>query len=342
MQGMLRLSRRQKRSWLAYRVYCALEFLQNRGSAQEFDDQLRALADNDALALDGSYSLTRFITWAIPILGFLGTVLGITEAISGVTPEVLEKSLSTVTDGLALAFDTTALGLALTMVTMFVSFLTERAEQNILEIVDQYAEQNVGHRFERPDISLSPTDDRFRSQIDGALKSIQQAVEKQAEPWARALAEVDRRQLDKEKNQENLFVKAVEIALQRTLDAFGKRLEEMEKAAVSSSGATIEKLAVHARAVCEAGREQQQALARIIQGIASQAQTMAQVHDGEKELLRLQQILNQNLTALTGAGTFEQAVHSLTAAIHLLTTRTGAVAQAGEIKRPGTRPGAAA
>src|SRR5205085_5071560 len=120
-----------------------LDFLKNRGSARGLDDQLRALADEDALALDGSYSLTRFITWAIPILGFLGTVLGITGAISGVTPEVLENSLSTVTDGLALAFDATALGLALTMTTMFLSFLVERAEQNILASVDRFVENQL-------------------------------------------------------------------------------------------------------------------------------------------------------------------------------------------------------
>src|SRR5205085_11744944 len=127
-----------------------LDFLKNRGSARGLDDQLRALADNDALALDGSYSLTRFITWAIPILGFLGTVLGITKAISGVTPEVLEQSLSSVTDGLALAFDATALGLALTMVTMFAGFVVERAEQGVLEAVDRYAADQLAHRFERP------------------------------------------------------------------------------------------------------------------------------------------------------------------------------------------------
>ena len=33
--------------------------------------------------MEASYSLIRFITWAMPILGFLGTVLGITKAISG-------------------------------------------------------------------------------------------------------------------------------------------------------------------------------------------------------------------------------------------------------------------
>src|SRR5262249_46676755 len=124
---------RMRGTVIVRRAGAILDFLRSRGSAVELDDQLRTLADNDALALEGSYSLTRFICWAIPILGFLGTVVGITGAISGVTPEVLEKSLSTVTDGLALAFDTTALALGLTMLLMFLSFLVERAEQSVLD-----------------------------------------------------------------------------------------------------------------------------------------------------------------------------------------------------------------
>src|SRR5207247_4444274 len=114
------------------RVEHVLDFVESRGSVNELDDHIRTLADNDVMGQEGSYALLRFITWAIPILGFLGTVLGITQAIKGVTPEVLEKSLSSVTDGLALAFDTTALGLALTMVTMFCSFVVERFDQNVL------------------------------------------------------------------------------------------------------------------------------------------------------------------------------------------------------------------
>ena len=66
------------------------------------------LADQAAERLHESYSLVRTITWAVPILGFLGTVVGITMAIANVTPEQLDTSLGEVTDGLAVAFDTTA------------------------------------------------------------------------------------------------------------------------------------------------------------------------------------------------------------------------------------------
>ena len=43
----------------------------------------------------------------------------------------------------------TALGLGLTMVLMFISFLVERAEQTVLERVDATVEAELGHRFAR-------------------------------------------------------------------------------------------------------------------------------------------------------------------------------------------------
>ena len=138
-----------QKSWLVNRVAGVLDFLAGRGSAAELDDHLRDLADGDAIALENSYALIRFITWAIPILGFLGTVLGITGAINGVTPEILEKSTQHVTDGLALAFNATALALSLTMITMFLTYLVDRLEQSVLASVDEYAARHLAHRFER-------------------------------------------------------------------------------------------------------------------------------------------------------------------------------------------------
>src|SRR5207245_2022976 len=168
----------------------------SRGSAAELDDHLRTLADNDSIALEGSYSLVRFITWAIPILGFLGTVLGITGAISGVTPEVLEKSLSTVTDGLALAFDATALALGLTMVAMFLSFLVERAEQGVLDAVDRFADRELAHRFERTGAEGGEFVEVVRRNTDVLVGATEQLVRQQAALWASTLEESERRRAD--------------------------------------------------------------------------------------------------------------------------------------------------
>jgi hypothetical protein len=102
----------------------------------------------------------------------------------------------------------------------------------------------------------------------------------------------------------------------------------------------VEKLAAQARAICEAGREQQAAMAKIVQAVASHSQTLARLQDGEKQLVGLQETLNQNLQTLAGAATFEQAVHSLTAAIHMLITRSNALPLRPDESRG--RPGAAA
>src|SRR5262249_57583182 len=127
------------------------------------------------------------ITWAIPILGFLGTVLGITKAISGVTPERLENDLSTVTDGLALAFDATALALGLTMLLMFLSFLVERAEQGVLDMVDRYADAQLAHRFERTGPEGSEFVAVVRQNTAVLLRATEQLVQRQADIWTDTL-----------------------------------------------------------------------------------------------------------------------------------------------------------
>jgi biopolymer transport protein ExbB/TolQ len=340
---------RQRPRWVQgtlifQRAGAVLEFLRSRGSAAELDDHLRALADNDALALEGSYALTRFICWAIPILGFLGTVLGITGAISGVTPEVLEKSLSTVTDGLALAFDTTALALGLTMLLMFLSFLVERAEQSVLDVVDHFADQELAHRFERTRSEGGEFGEAVRHNSDLLLRATEQLVQRQAEVWAGTLAEVDRRRVETEERQQQHLTAALEAALERTLESHAKRLTTLEKQTVEHCAALFGQLQTLASAVREAGREQQNGLTQMAQSLAGQMKTLqalAQLHDGEKQLLQLQAALNQNLTTLAGTGAFEEAVHSLTAAIHLLTVRSLAAAP-GEGGRQLPRSGTAA
>ena len=181
-----RLSSRLRRTYVARRVVAILDFLAQRKSTAGLDDQMRTLADTDAFTLETSYALTRFITWAIPILGFLGTVLGITGAISGITPEVLEKSLSGVTDGLSEAFDSTALALGLTMITMFCSFLVERAEQGVLDLVDQYSEAQLAHRFQRSESATAAPQSQALFEVADRL------VQRQSELWAKTFTEKER------------------------------------------------------------------------------------------------------------------------------------------------------
>ena len=322
---MRKLSGFTLNTYLGQRVSAVLEFLYQRGSAADLDDQMRTLADNDVVSMEGGFALTRFITWAIPILGFLGTVLGITTAIHGATPEVLEKSLSSVTDGLSYAFDATALALALTMITMFLSFLVERDEQGVLDAVDRTIDRCLAHRFQR---SRAPTPGRSCWRCSRTREAMMEAmgrlVQKQAEVWARTVAEMDRRSEETHAKPREQFVGAVESALERTLETHAKRLAALEGKTAEQTAKLVQHMSALAAAVRDTGREQQTTLVRVAEGVAAQASVLGRLQEGESNLVHLQAVLHQNLAALASASSFEQAVHGLTAAAHLLTARTAA------------------
>ena len=348
------LKRRLRQTYFLRRIAAVLDFVRCRESSSELDDQIRTLADNDSMALEGSYSFIRFITWAIPILGFLGTVLGITESIANVTPDTLEKNLDKVTGGLALAFDATALGLGLTMLTMFLTFLVERLEQSVLETVDRYADDELAHRFERTGAESGEFVEVVRQNTQVLVNATEQLVQRQAEVWSKTLEQGQRQWTEAGVRQQERLTAALDAALERTVASHAQRLAALEKQVMDHSTALVQRLGELAAAVRDTGREQNAALAQVAQSLTTQTQALAGLQDGEKHLLRLQETLNQNLAALNEAGAFEQAVHSLTAAIHLLTTRHGVSLSTGGERgrgegatthpssRPSTRPGMAA
>ena len=293
-------------TYLVRRVTAILDFVSSRRSANELDDQMRTLSDNDALAQEGSYALIRLIIWAIPILGFLGTVLGITGAIAGVTPEILEKSMSGVTDGLALAFDATALALGLTMILMFVNSLVERVEAGTLEAVDRYVDGQLAHRFERNFAGSGDFSGALHQNNQTLLQATERLVERQAQIWAKAMEKADGVWSQGAAQQEERLTKALHTALERTLVGHAQRVADLE------------------RQSAERAKALQVKLAEMTERLTLQAQTLVQLQSGESQLVRLQETLQQNLASLAGTGAFEQAVQSLTAAIHLLTARVGA------------------
>ena len=78
-----RLPDRRQGEYYVSRLRAALEHVCRQGSAESLDNELKYLSDLDAARLHSSYALFRVIVWAIPILGFLGTVIGITMMLTG-------------------------------------------------------------------------------------------------------------------------------------------------------------------------------------------------------------------------------------------------------------------
>ena len=134
LQSLKGLSSSLEDSYLVRRLREALEFVKRKGSADTLEDQLRHLEDVDLSRMHHSYGLVRISVATIPILGFLGTVVGITLAIAklNITGEALDESLPAVVGGLSVAFDTTGQALSLSMIILCVKFLVERLELRLL------------------------------------------------------------------------------------------------------------------------------------------------------------------------------------------------------------------
>ncbi len=138
-------------NFLTNRIIRALQHFRCRGRSDEVAERLKTQAEADLNAVESSYSMVKVFIWAVPILGFIGTVLGIGQAVDGFAQsiqtaqnfELLKESLGSVTTGLAVAFDTTLLALVMSLVIMFPTNTMQKAEEDFLITVDDYCNDHL-------------------------------------------------------------------------------------------------------------------------------------------------------------------------------------------------------
>jgi len=100
-----------------HRVRRVLHRVQNNGSSNDVATLLSEQAEIDRAILTSSNATVGFVAWLIPVLGFVGTVMGISWAISAF-PAMFENAannddgfLGPITANLGVAFETTLLAL---------------------------------------------------------------------------------------------------------------------------------------------------------------------------------------------------------------------------------------
>lgn len=172
------------------RLRHALLYVKDKGSADALDDQLRRLEDVDLDRMNQSYATVRVIASTIPILGFLGTVIGITLAIGQLSGKDMELSLPNVIAGLSVAFDTTAQALALSIVLLFTKFAVERVDGRLLSLVDERVNRELLGRFQQLGSSNDPHLASVRRMNEQLLATIESAAARQTALMGDAFARV--------------------------------------------------------------------------------------------------------------------------------------------------------
>jgi biopolymer transport protein ExbB/TolQ len=122
-----------------------LSGLHRFGSTRNIQDVSSAVHDVCQLEydrLDSELSMVRYVAWAIPAIGFIGTVRGIGEALQQ-AHKAVEGDVSGVVAGLGIAFNSTLVALALSIVIMFMLHQIQLRQERAVLDTEQYLDQHV-------------------------------------------------------------------------------------------------------------------------------------------------------------------------------------------------------
>ena len=305
-------------SYLGTRLTDLLEMIRSTGTAATLGDEMKYASERDADRQYEGASLVRIIIWATPMLGFLGTVMGITQALGDLAGQQigddLNGAMQGLFSGLYVAFDTTAVALTLSIVLMFCQFMSDQLESQILSDVDQQVEDALRSRF-------SGNKDRAS---DSWSVVVEEMVKGQASQWSDALTVIQKQWQQWTARQGESMGDAMSLAM---ISAMERQVELQQHQWQKWQ---------------ELLQDNAQLLAVNQEKMNQQSELLGQVVEATGEVASLEQALNSNLNHLQETRQFEDAVISLSAAIQLLSTRITGEAKPLDLQGGTTNRGKAA
>ena len=136
------LGESQRSLLLPRALQTALTRFQVTDSVQSATDAVNVVCNNENDRLDSELSMVRYITWAIPSIGFIGTVRGIGAAL-GQAHEAMQGNIAGVTSSLGVAFNSTFLALLISMVVMFFMHQLQLIQERLVLDSHAYCENNL-------------------------------------------------------------------------------------------------------------------------------------------------------------------------------------------------------
>ena len=332
LEHLSQLSEPVRNSYLGRRLRDGLQFVTRRGMADEIDEELKYLADQELTRQHNSFALVRIIIWATPMLGFLGTVIGVAQALGNLDASELatnaDVAMEKLLSGLYVAFDTTALALCLSIVLMFIQFFVDGLETQVLEEADSLATAQLSGRFQQFAGRLDPYVVPIERMSQAVIQSSEQLVGKQVNLWQVTLGEMQQQWHQMMSLAGDSLRESLSVSLDGSLTSHADRLVELEKSAAAEAEARWKQWngAIAENADCMI--EQREELVR-------QGELMKSAVDAVGDVINLEKTLNDNLNTLAGAKHFEEAVAGLSAAIQLLGSQVGRNHRESTVRLPG-------
>jgi biopolymer transport protein ExbB/TolQ len=139
----------RQRTLLPRTLLTALHRFTATRSIQDASTTAHAVAAAEAERLESELSMVRYIAWAIPSIGFIGTVRGIGEAL-GQAHKAVEGDIAGVTQSLGVAFNSTFIALLISIVLMFLLHQLQLQQERLVLDTESYLDQHLIQHLQVP------------------------------------------------------------------------------------------------------------------------------------------------------------------------------------------------
>ena len=120
----------------------ALQRFASTKNIQSVSESVKSICDTETDRLDSELSMVRYIAWAIPSIGFIGTVRGIGDAL-GQAYKAVQGDIAGVTESLGVAFNSTLVALVISIIIMFLVHQLQLIQERLVLDTQVYCDQQL-------------------------------------------------------------------------------------------------------------------------------------------------------------------------------------------------------
>ncbi len=136
------LPEEERRLLLPRAALAALNRFRATRSIQDASSTAREVCAAESDRLDSELAMIRYIAWAIPSIGFIGTVRGIGDALTQ-AHRAVQGDISGVTEALGVAFNSTFIALLLSLALMFVLHQRQLKQEKQVLDTESYVDERL-------------------------------------------------------------------------------------------------------------------------------------------------------------------------------------------------------
>jgi len=229
---------------MAWRRYHRIQYYTPRMSQSELLVLAKDMTERDEDELRSAYTPVQDVIQILPLIGFFGTVLGLSIGLyANFSTAETGAGNTSFTAAIGTAFDTTLLALACTLALIVLQRLIRRKEDTLLSELGGYVDDMVGERFpenvereKMPDSPVVSMVQELQTALTGLCRQIGERISKEIVEQRRAAQQ----QLQDQMSGFECTMEKVQEKLLGAAEGFGERMKEESTRVAENIALTVQ------------------------------------------------------------------------------------------------------